>query len=317
MSPTEVFLEGDIRLHPTQSRHHKGHRLPYVVAVADATARHTGRSRLAVLERLVDGRHIGVIVGVVSDESCGDRDLRLDQTIRTALGLPLRIDASNCVRSDLRLVPLEIPFVDRVRNRVSGLVGRRYLLVRAAPPRPTDIEKRICRLSSDDLAALGSSVDGRVVLFGAKRRPDGAYALGRFSVQALGLDGDVVGQREGEERLSVDHRWDARYVCPTTVLGVDGTDLAKLFIDSDIREELGVGQAWPVLARRDSRSAISSETQDFGIALLTSFLALDGVLGPILEDQGWGPVARGVLSLAVAVTAAALLVIVRLRSDLH
>jgi len=273
---------------------------------------------MRVLERSIDDtRQVAVIVHVLSDLTCGPRDLRVDQTVRIALGLPPRVASDDVIRDDLRLLPLGVSVIDRVRDGVSRLIGCRYVLLRAAPPRPPDIEKRICRLSADDLHAIGSPKGGVVVLYGAKRGGDGGYTLGRSTLQALALESDVVREREATERSSASEGWNARYVCPEVVLGVEGDDLAKIFIDSDNRMEIGVEQAWPVLVRRDSRSAFSRAALEFGVAVLASLLALEGVVQPILSDQGWGPLVTGTVVVVLALVGATALIGARLRSDLR
>jgi hypothetical protein len=235
----------------------------------------------------------------------------MDQTLRTALGLPvLLLDDQSCAH--VALLPVKARWADRLRDVVSAGFGRRYVLWRSGPPDPDDIEKRICRVPADDIVAVGTREGGRVVLFTAHEET-GRYVLRRVSLQALALDGEALSRRRNAEESS----WTARYRKATALLNIEGTDLSPVWFDRDIREELGIDQSWPVLARRDVRSSLARETQEFGVALLASVLALDVFLEPILVSVGLSPVGRGTTVFLVSLSASVGLLIVRLRADLR
>lgn len=292
------------RVHPTSARHHRQHRRPYVIAVNDESGADLGR--LAVIERSL-GREVPLfaVAYVVIDHDLGPGEICMDQTLRTALGLPPRIGPDGIEASEIQVVGLHMRIDHRVLDIVSGLVGRRYLLLRCAPPDPGDIEKAVCRVTHDDLVAMGSREAGRVVLFGAARTK-GGYELRRRSLQALTLDTERCERRDrlASEPQAISSGWGARYRSASGLLGVEGTDLPYLFMDRDDREALGLEQLSPVLVRRDTRVAFTDELRDFGIAFLASLLALQ----PFVKGGG-GVV--GALLLAV------LLVLARLRSQLR
>lgn len=287
---------------PTHGRHHTRPGVPYVVAVSSDTPT-DGFNRFAVLERTTeDERTVAVIVRLVVDPSCPPGAVHVDQTVRTALGLPVRVPEEGVEQLEMRLASVDTSLRDHLRDRLSFIAGRRYVLLRVAPPDPADIEKRVCRIQRDDLVALGTSPGSRVVLFGAAPH-DGRYELRRSRLQALDLTDERVHHRRGAEEAQVERGWQARYPCARALLGVEGDDLNYVFIDRECREALGLRPGDPVLVRRDTISAISNEVQDFGITFLASLLALSQV-------------ASSLVGLTVAFAIAACVVVLRLRSDL-
>jgi hypothetical protein len=308
------------RIFPTTVADHARRGMPYVMAAHQAVCKETGRRGWAVLERTLTpgGDTLFVIVLVIQDRSrtLARTHARLDQTIRTALGLKALIDPDAGQSVELQLKPLGAGVRDRLNNAMSRLVGRRYLLVRVAQPDPNDIEKGVARVSGDDLVALGALVGSRVVFFGAEGGPNG-YRLMRKSLQGMPLEGEAIAERRRKEEIATADGWSARYRSAPDLLGIDGPDLTDAFIDRDAREHLGIDRAWPVLVRRDSRSAMAREVQEFGIALLASLLAIEGAVEPLLEELDVSALWRGPIVLLVALVLAVALVVLRLRSDLR
>lgn len=308
------------QIFPTTVADHASRGVPYVVVAHQAVFKEIGGRGWAVLERILapGGHTLFVVVLVIPDRSgqLGRAHARLDQTIRTALGLKALIDSGAGQVVDLKLKPLRASRRDRLNNAMSRLVGRRYLLLRVAQPDPNDIEKGVARVSEDDLVALGADVGSRVVFFGAKHGSNG-YQLVRKSLQVMPLEGESVTERRKKEKDAAAAGWPARYRSAPHLLEIEGPDLTYSFIDRDAREHLGIDRVWPVLVRRDSRSAMVRELQEFGIALLASLLAIEGAVEPILEELDVSAVWRGPIVLMVALVLAVALVVLRLRSDLR
>lgn len=302
---------------PTEARHHRRPGLPYVVGVHPEVTLAGRRPRLAYLERNLDGEHaLGILVHLIRDPECrGTEELRVDQTVRTALGLPVKIEEGG-TPCDLLLSSVRVRRRDAFRNGVSRIFGRRYLILRAKPPDPNDIEKRVCRVTSDDLNALGVPEGTRVVLLAVARK-EGQLWLNRLSLQALRLDQARLEERRKAEEDQVPEGWGARYRSPSTLLEIDGSDLAPLMLDREDRDRLGIDQVWPVLARRDARSAFFRELQEFGIALLAGLVGIGRLLNPVLSDWGVGRFWQGLVVLVVATAIAFFVVILRLKADLR
>jgi hypothetical protein len=315
-------VSGPLLVSPTSAADHPGNGLPYVVsACPDVAKKAAGDLGLAFIERNIPGAPLpplGCLVRLRASDECTDGEIRCDQTVRVALGLPSRMKAGAppfpC--DELRIYPVSMSKRQRASNLASGILGRRYLLLRAGPPFPADIEKGICRIQKDDLAAMGTEEGGRVLLFGVSREK-GKFELKSISIQSLELDKQSLGKRATDSEATKNDGWDARYRSATHLLGVDGEDLSPLWIDFDVRKQLGGDSAWPVLVRRDSRSAFSRETQEFGISLLASILALQVIVNPLLDEVGIAPIWRGVVILVAALTAAIGLLVWRLRGDLR
>lgn len=239
----------------------------------------------------------------------------MDQTVRTALGLSAILDQP-VEHTGLKLHPLRCSIRDRLSNWASGLIGRRYLLLRISQPEPRDIEKRLCRVTADDLLALGTDPGAKLVLF-APRRSSTGYELARASLQALPLSESAIDRRRKVEKEESDQGWDARYRNSPQLLRIDGTDLSDIFVDRDARTELEVESSWPILVRRSSSSAAFREVLEFGVLLLATTLALQGVVSPLIESAEWSPALRGLATIVLAVGLAIAGVAARLRSDLR
>ena len=274
---------------------------------------------LAVVRRDVAGAPAPIAVLVRLERDVAGLEpgtVRMDQTVRTALGLPALLIAGQAATENISLHPLTCSWADRLNNLVSGLCGRRYLLLRASQPDPQDIEKGLCRVGSDDLIALGADAGSKLVFFTPRETPAG-YVLTRASLQTLPLSNDSASRRRTAESDSSDDGWGARYRCSRTLLGVEGSDLSDVFLDSDARSDLHIDRCWPVLVRRDSLSAMARELLEFGVVLLASLLAIQGILGPLLEGAGMSEAGSGLTALAVALVVSMGFVIARLRADLR
>lgn len=296
---------------------------PYVVVVGTddhSQLSHPGSLGLAVVRRELAGAPGPVTVLVRLERASSGLDtgsVRMDQTVRTALGLPSLIAEGSVDASSVSLHRLTCSMGDRINNWVSGLCGRRYLLLRVSQPNPQDIEKNLCRVGSDDLIALGADAGSKLVFFTAREEGTAGYFLTRTSLQTLPLSSEAALNRRQAETEASAQGWSARYRCSRLILGIEGSDLSDVFLDSDSRADLHIDRCSPVLVRRDSLSAMARELLEFGVVLLASLLAIQGVLGPLLVDAGLSEAGSGVVALAVALAVSMAFVIARLRADLR
>jgi hypothetical protein len=301
----------------TSARDHQRLGQPYVVAMSPELAKQaSGDLRLTYLTRTFEsGNRLGVLARVVADRKCSGAQMRCDQTIRTALGMPTILQPVNPVIDGLAVAPVYASYRNRLRSASSVITGRRYVMLRAAPPKPSDIEKDLCRIRSDDLAAIGTNPGSLVLLFAAKTDKKGRLALSMIAAKALALGSDEITQRRCDEEQTRDQLWDARYRCAKKTLGVVGEDLSPVWLDSDTRQRLGVQQLSPILVRRDSRSSLTRQTQEFGVALLTSFLTLQAIIAPLTTH--WNAAGRSLGSFAISLVGAGSLIVWRLRTDIR
>ncbi|WP_043392402.1 hypothetical protein [Mycolicibacterium llatzerense] len=301
----------------TSARDHQRLGQPYVVVMSPELAgRAAGHLRLTYLTRSFDPTHrLGVLAYVIADRGCSGTQMRCDQTIRTALGMPTILPAVSPVIEGLAVEPVYASYRNRLRSLTSVITGRRYVMLRAAPPKPADIEKDLCRIRSDDLAAIGTNPGSLVLLFAAKADKKGRRALSVVAAKALALGSDEIAQRRDDQEQTRDRLWDARYRCPKQILGVVGDDLSPLWLDSDARQRLGIQQLSPILVRRDTRSSLTRQSQEFGVALLTSFLTLQAIIAPLTTH--WNAGARSLSSFAISLLGALSLIVWRLRTDIR
>jgi hypothetical protein len=289
-------------VYPTRPVHHSHQSEPYVVAVSTAEYRRLGRSRLATVSALVGRRRTRCIAYVIEDKALADDKVLLDQTVRTALGVMRSPPEGSPPEGPLGFVSLtsiKLGKYQRLANRLSWIAGRRYILLRAFPPDPADIEKTLCRLTEDDQRSIGVEVGGRILLIAADRSEG---RLRRSSVQALALTDPMRETRFAASRPD----WASRYPDVAALLNVEGhNDLRPVWIDRDIREALDLRVGDVVLCRRSLPNALLSQLLDFGVVLLASILALDR----ILPHPEW-------VSTLVAVGVTMIVMVVRLRSHL-
>ncbi len=235
----------------------------------------------------------------------GEDVIRMDQTLRTALGLQgVMAHGASVDGDDVEAFPIHVSRLHQLLGVLSALIGHRYLLLRVAPARPPDIEKPICRISADDLAAMGAKVGSRVVLFGVDITKGQKAKLVRHSIQALELVGQHVDKRKEAEEKQAPQGRSARYPSATEILGIDGLDLNYIFLDDKARRSVHTLSVQPVLVRRNAWSALIQDVQGFGVVLLAGVLAIDGI-----TKLNWA----GVL---IAIALAAMVSISRLRNEI-
>ena len=125
----------------TTSVHHQRRSQPYVVAIHPTTASRLKLSKRAGITALSGVREASVLAYLVSDSSLPLGCAALDQTIRNAIGLP-RVGQ---VLGSVRLSPIRLTLGQWIKDKLSWIGGRRYLLLRVYPPDPPDIEKSTSR----------------------------------------------------------------------------------------------------------------------------------------------------------------------------
>jgi hypothetical protein len=288
-------------VHPTTSSNHPSRSEPYVVAMSGQTIREIEAHDLVMISALIGIRRMTCLARVVKDDKREAGVVGLDQTIRTALGLA----RTGKVLGYVGVTPIRLTASQRIANKLSWVAGRRYLLLRVAPPDPPDIEKTLCRIFEDDQRSMGVETGGRVLLIAP--HPDGPRIKER-SVQALPLTKDMGAERQtrtGQESRA-GHDWDERYPDTPALLAIDGhNDLRPIWVDKDIRDYLNLRAGDVALVRRSVPNALLGQLLDFGVVLLAAVLALDR----ILPHPEW-------LSAVIAVIITAAIMVARLRSKL-
>ena len=281
----------------TKPVHHHRHNRPYVVVVPPDLKQSLGLKRLAVVSSSNNGRRLRAIAHVVTEAPSAGGVL-LDQTLRTALGIPREAPEPF---GFVTLAPLELSVWKWLSERASWICGRRYVLLRVGPPDPADIEKNVCRILPEDLDAMAVGEGNRVLLLA----PDGT-GVQRRTLQALALPEAALERRAG----LLHEQWSDRYPHVSSLLQIESdNDLRPIWLDQDTRASLGkrvrLNPGDVIMARRSVPSALLNQLLDFGVVLLASVLALDNLLPH-----------SHVLSTSIAVLVTLLVVVARLRTRL-
>lgn len=191
--------------------------------------------------------------------------IRMDQTLRTALGI-VHTDA-DIKASDLPLRLSRLDLSPRQRRHawlLDRVFGVRHVLARVEKPHPNDIEKDICRLSKDTLAMLGTDEGRRVVVSACRPDAQGVLERRECSIRALDLSKDLRDARDEEKTLQRRKGWQARYIHPGKLLGVS-PDITTIWLDQHERHALGVRPGDAVSVRRDLSDLFKSQAFEFSV----------------------------------------------------
>ncbi|MFQ6112628.1 MAG: hypothetical protein ACE5NG_00920, partial [bacterium] len=215
----------------TSDDHRNACPYDFVVVLNPSLAKELKLKHRVVVWREIDDRDnqggrrkkpLRVYAVVLTDPTLDRHELRMDQTLRNAIGIPF--EAGRHERKDLKLFPLVLNWKQKLRVFITSLLGRRYLFLRVAKPHPPDIEKNICRVPKDALALIGTAEGNRIVLVSCVQKKEGlgVYTLKNYSLKAFDLNESMRKQRQDEENKEVkDKGWAARYVNVRKLLGVD------------------------------------------------------------------------------------------------
>ncbi len=293
----------ELLLRPTETRHRERARDDYVIAVHPAFARARGLKRFAVVNhRRADGRVLRVYGRVLPDERLDPGEIRLDQTLRNAIGIPFDLGGGQTY--PLEVCPLKMGLRGTLLETVTRWLGRRYLFLRVAKLNPPDIEKNLCRVPLDALRLLGTAEGNRVVLVSCvPQGPGEPYVLRNTSIKAFELSDDMLAARAAQ----LEAKWSARYVDACALLGIR-PDIAGVFLDAHIRDCLKLEQGDAIKVRRDFLDLFKAEAVEVGILFFVSLFAVVQVL-PM--PPSWSLLA---MAFPISVVLSALFLLVRIRA---
>lgn len=283
----------------------------YVAFVGPSEKRLSGYGRIGVVRREVplDGGARSVTLSVpcrvLVDEHLDRGHIRIDQTLRNAIGL-----------TDPPMQPLEISIHalhltagQHLRDRVTRWAGRRFLFMRACKAATADMEKDLCRIPGDVFAVLGCEPGDRVVLETAAPDSSSRYRLRSIAITAYELSERMLADRRSIEQPATE----AKYHAAAEILGVT-PDLPPIFLDLEARQWLGIRDLpglHAVRVRRDPLALFTKQIRELGIILMISALAAVQVL-PVTIDRWW----KSALVFSGALALAVILVVLKLRSGL-
>jgi hypothetical protein len=238
-----------------------------------------GSAVLVVYEKGIANttRMLALICKLIIDDELQDSEVRLDQTIRNAIGIPFQYDEQSTI-VEIR----SIRGVRRFNNWAAQLLRRRSVVLRVHKIDIPDMEKNFGRCELAIFDVLGIEPGGRVVIEGWDRSLS-VPTVRRVTINLLALDKGFL-----EQRLLLEaNDLSARFPSGPMLLGVD-PDIRGLYLDSHERAILGVDALDPVRVRCDVRDLVAREFTEFGLLFLVTLFSLSQVL-PI--DVSWPVVA--------------------------
>ncbi|MGB1586231.1 MAG: hypothetical protein ACPHID_04210 [Thermoplasmatota archaeon] len=285
--PTDTRRPGDllIELHPQ----HKAtigrwaviaRKVPTVTRMLESMGRTPGPQGLAIMAR------------VAYDERVAPDDVRMDQKLRTAVGLDF---LRNLDGIQVEVERLKVPLGARLRSQLNRFLGRRVMAVRAHVAFVPDIEMNLVRLSQDGFALLGCNPGDRIHVECIQW--DDGFRLRTLRRRAYAASSEALAQRrEGQSSKP-----GARYPDGQALLDL-GPDLDPIFVDRDFNLASGAFPMAPMRVQRDAVQLMVREIRNAGFLFFLTALTLVEVL-PLARDwTTFAVVAAGALVTALALT---------------
>ncbi|MBX3478287.1 MAG: hypothetical protein KF910_11805 [Brevundimonas sp.] len=327
----------------------------YSVVVGPRLAKQMGIGRWAVLAfehpalaEVRDGLnfcnpYIAVHCQVVKDARLDAEEavIEVDQTLRNALGIPLRI-FRDLGSMPVFLLPARRTFWNRLGLGAARLFGIRFVVFRCKSASVPDIEKGYVRAPIDASQALGAQDFDKVSVERSFAVTDTEGFVQRFDIRArttslFPASSEFLAEREELSRLFparypnarlhlydygqfVEHGFLSRSRARASMkAGMIEPDLPPLFMDLDMRR-MGVGRypgqaadhSTALVVRRSILSAVARDSTQtgviFSLGVVQVLLAFDFVPGV----TAWEEIA---VSLLVGLAAAVVFTIARLRQQ--
>lgn len=200
-------------------------------------------------------------------------EIRIDQSIRNAIGIPYTYS-----NETVEIYPIKMNGFHYatylIRYFITRLLGFRYFFYRACSAHVHDMEKGICRIPADTFPVLGTDVQNKLVFESPRKRDDkpGFYEIRTRSIASHELTEEIKELRLGKETEK-----EIRYRNPKSWISVE-PDISRVFLDQADRQRLGVDQLYPVKARRDLFDLLMSQILGVGIFFFISSLSIGGLL---------------------------------------
>jgi len=284
----------------------KGAKDDYIVCVNPLIKKRMYLGRFAVLvhDHPDIGKKLKVPCRVVIDETLNDSEVRCDQSLRNALGIPFEFSDADKEKFTIDIYPLRLSLFQHLRYFISYILGRRYLFFRVCKADIPDMEKNICRIPSDSFKLLGCEEGDRVICEYPVRDGD-FYRLRECKIKCYGASEEMIKKREEMEEENIS----ARYPSAEKLLKVS-PDIPRIFLDAHARDELHVEPIDPVRVRRDLFHLFLKQIREFGIILLLSILAVAHIFPIMITWQSL------ILIFVISVAIAFLLILVNIKAKI-
>ncbi|GEM_PF-1554707 len=275
---------------PTKDR--SDARDDYIICINSSVKKRLRLGKFAVVEYYHPniGRKLKAPCRVAVDETLHDNQIRIDQTLRNAIGIPFNYDRN---KTTVEIYPLHLSWFQRLLDIISYILGRRYLFFRVCKADIPDMEKNLCRIPLDAFKLLGCEVGDKVVCESIVLEGN-SHKLKVHGIKAYESSDEMIKRREKLEEANAS----ARYPSAEKLLNVS-PDIPRIFLDAHIREILQVDSLDPIRVRRDLSDLFFKQVREFGIIFLLSVLAAAQILPDEIRQQVLIPMVMASLALAV------------------
>jgi hypothetical protein len=242
---------------------------------------------------------------VVVDEKLADSQVRIDETLRNAIGIPFAYHESEPERVGgfmVEIYPLRLSLPQHFRDLFSYIFGRRYLFFRVSPASIPDLEKNLCMIPLHAFKLIGCEPGDKVVLESVSFEKN-YFKLRSVKIKAYEAPKHLINKRVEMEEPNIE----ARYVSATKLLDVS-PDIDRIFTDAHIREMLRVNQIDPLRVSRDLSNLFFKQIREFGIIFFLSLLTGTQLFTIKVSWQLFA------LILLISLTVAFLIILINIRS---
>jgi hypothetical protein len=206
------------------------------------------------------------IARVLTDKRRPEHEFEVDETIRTALGIPM--DEEKVTEMfEISIWPLKISIWDHACDLASRLVGYRHMYARVGVGFIADIDKPICRVPIFAFPLLGIEDGGGVVCEAVCREGTG-YKLNTIPLRAYSINAEIQAERKQKEQDKAQRRFRSS----EELLGLKN-ELPRVFIGHGLREQLKSGDLDAIRIRRQATHILLREALAGGIVAALSLIA--------------------------------------------
>ncbi|WP_156811306.1 hypothetical protein [Methanomethylovorans hollandica] len=257
---------------PTKSEDRKEAKDNYVVCVNSNTKKRLDLGKFAVVSTCCEEikQTLHVHCQVILDSTLLNNEVKLDETLRTALAFPC--EYVDYAKHTVEIYPLDLTLLQLLNEYISRLLGRRYLFFRVCRADSLDMDKTYARVNLESIKLLGTTEGNNLILENAIKNENNRYTLKKISLQVYELTPEIQKVRDGLQR-----RYPYRFPSLEKVLPVE-QDIWPILFDLYVREELNLEVLDPLKVRRDLLSIFLREFREFGILFFLTSLTITTLL---------------------------------------
>ena len=277
----------------TETKHRKKAKDDYIICINSSKKKQLCIGKFAVITHQIQHENMKKLLKthcrVIVDELLPNYQIRTDQTVRNAIGIPYGHEKTTTVE----VYPLKLSLFQSINEYVSCIIGRRYLFLRVNKSDIPDLEKNLSRIPLEAFKLLGTNESNRIVLESPSNNNKDKYVLKKFNVKAFELSHQII-----ERRTNLEKEYPDRYQNAEKILGIR-PDIWPIHLDAHGRDMLILDSLDAVKVRRDLSDLFLNEFREFGIIFFLSLFTIVKIL-PIKIDW-WLLILITLLSLLIAV----------------